>query len=56
VHQRVHPNPSGYEKLARIWFDAVQEALPPPDGTSGVAMASTAGEFAPASAAHDFIL
>ena len=33
LNDGIHPNPTGYEKLARIWFDAVQEALPPPDDT-----------------------
>jgi lysophospholipase L1-like esterase len=39
----VHPNPTGYGKLAGIWFEAILDALPPPEGASGAAVASAAG-------------
>jgi lysophospholipase L1-like esterase len=39
----VHLNPTGYDKLAAAWFEAVLDALPPPGGASGAAVASAAG-------------
>lgn len=28
----IHPNPTGYAKLASIWFDAIQDEVPHPSG------------------------
>jgi lysophospholipase L1-like esterase len=61
----VHPNPAGYDKLAGIWFEAVLDALPPPDSAGGAAVASAAGghdlltagpDLAGSAAASDFIV
>jgi lysophospholipase L1-like esterase len=38
----VHPNVAGYNKLAGIWFEAILDALPPPDGASRAAVANAA--------------
>ena len=28
----IHPNTTGYAKLASIWFDAIQDEVPHPSG------------------------